>query len=527
MSTSARSALNLDVALQPKQWELWRLIDETAKTDIGYFGARGGGKSGGARRVMILRRLKYAGTPGIILRRTYDELYKNHLLPLLDEFPALRPWWNNEHKQLVFPNGSRLYFGYAEHLDDVKRYVGSELGDICPEEAGFFTPEELEILRGSRRWSRDPAFTPKMIYPFMPGGPSHHYLKRIFYDKDYQGEERAENFAAIYAFGWDNVEWARKSLAVDGLTERDYYSWSDIQRKAYFIERTDYGRTLASLKDEQLRAAWLDGSMEITEGLVFPELQAEVHNLDQYVRDEDWQEFCSGLKLLGGLDHASSGVTAYLQEGISADGIKFSLEEYYERNQTIAQHARAMRLLQSRYGDNDYTLIDPSTEAKTLQGKNPQTNQDEMWSVLDEYRRNGITAMPAGRSYVSTGLDLLKGLLWSNPQALHPFTQTLGTPAWFISKKRCPNLWREIKELQRVFNAEGKWEFVGSDHALDCSRYIAMSRPQAPEVPKSAEFNLAHAVGYTSVDSKAARTIARFDKSFGKEPQSNSWMSHL
>lgn len=521
MSPSGASALDIDIWLQPKQDELWRLVDESPFTRIGYGGSRGGGKSGGVRRILILRRLKYARTNGLILRRTYKELYENHLEPMFSkEFPFMRKWWSEEHKHITFPNGSKLYFGYAEHEVDVERYVGSEYGDICPEEAALFTERELEKLWGSCRWTGHPTFRAKMLYPFMPGGRGHHYLKRVFYDLDYQGDEQGETFAFIHAYGWDNVEWARIPLAEDGLTERDYYSWTDAQRRQYFVTRTEYGKKLAALRDPQLRAAWLEGSMEITEGLVFPELSPVIHDLDRYVPDAEWNKFCASLRRIGCIDHASSGVTAYVQSGISCDDNLFSLEEYYERNKTIALHAKPIAHLIQRYG-SEYTLIDPSTEAKTLQGKNPQTNKEELFSVQDEYRRNGVNTLSAWRTQVSMGLDLLKTMLCVDPNRVHPFTGAYGSPQWFISKKRCPNLWREAKELQRVFSAEGKWEFVGSDHALDDVRYVAVSRPQAPAKPEPSTAHM------PVLDRKAFGSFKKFDKTFGRDPNENEWFPKL
>jgi hypothetical protein len=100
---------------------------------------------------------------------------------------------------------------------------------------------------------------------------------------------------------------------------------------------------------------------------------------------------------------------------------------------------------------------------------------------------------------------------------VHRFTQKKGAPKLFISKRRCPNLWREMSQLQRVFTAEGKWQFVGSDHALDDLRYIAMSRPAAPEKPAIDESQ------FDQVTLKARHALARFDRTFGKDPNENTW----
>lgn len=509
-SVTLDRSLDFEIGLQPKQVQLWEYWDDSPFTRVGYGGSRGGGKSGAARRCLILRRLKYPLTNGLILRRTYDELKKNHIDPMFKEFPFMRDWWSAEGKALHFPNGSIQYFGYAEHEDDVKRYAGPEFADIVPEEAGLFQEIELQMLEGSNRWTypegvdwSHPNFAsgpilPKMVYPFMPGGAGHTYLKRIFIDRDYRENENAEAYAFIQAYGWDNVEWARESLKADGLTPKDYYALTDDQRKQYFLTKTNYGRGLAGLKDKALRDAWLSGSWTIHEGTVFPELSAQVHDLDPYLDamgEVERKEWMKHLKMLAGMDHATTGVTAATQEAVDWAENLFALEEYYETNRTIDIHAQAIIPMLLKYGSQSlpgvgrhlgqqYILIDPSTEAKTLQ-RAQMTGRYELASVLDEYSRHGIRATPAHRQQISVGIDVLHGLLAIDPLHKHPFTGKMGAPRLFISRKRCPELWREMQDLQKQRNSNGNWEYLGSDHALDTLRYVAMSRPSAAEKAKA------------------------------------------
>jgi len=49
------------------------------------------------------------------VRRTFGELYGSHIIQLFDEFPSTRDWYVAEHKMLRVPDGSHLFFGYAEH----------------------------------------------------------------------------------------------------------------------------------------------------------------------------------------------------------------------------------------------------------------------------------------------------------------------------------------------------------------------------------------------------------------------------
>src|SRR6185437_16269289 len=136
------SAKELRVRLQPKQSELWSLWDDEIHTDLGYGGARGGAKSGGGRRCMILRRLQYPKSTGLILRRTYDQLYKSHIVKMFEEYPSLREWWRETSKELVFPNGSRLFFGSADKEGAMSNFYSSEFADIWPDEAQEFSQGE-------------------------------------------------------------------------------------------------------------------------------------------------------------------------------------------------------------------------------------------------------------------------------------------------------------------------------------------------------------------------------------------------
>ena len=50
---------------------------------VGYGGARGGGKSWFVRWKAVLLCLRYPGIKVLITRRTYKELFNNHIAPLM------------------------------------------------------------------------------------------------------------------------------------------------------------------------------------------------------------------------------------------------------------------------------------------------------------------------------------------------------------------------------------------------------------------------------------------------------------
>jgi phage terminase large subunit len=241
---------------------------------------------------MLLRRMKYPKTNGLILRRTYNELYKSHIIKLFEEYPHMRAWYRESHKELNLPNGSKLFFGSAEHEGDMENFYSSEFADIWPDEAQEFSQSELEKLAGSNRCTSNPDIMSKMIFTFMPGFSENglppkglSYLKRVFADHDLRGPEKQKQWKFIQAFAWDNIEWARKELERDGIDEEAFYSWSPEVRREYFL-RSEYGATLAAMTDEHLRDAWLEGKWDVFQGQYFSNFDQTKH----VISDKEVQE---------------------------------------------------------------------------------------------------------------------------------------------------------------------------------------------------------------------------------------------
>jgi hypothetical protein len=318
-----------------------------------------------------------------------------------------------------------------------------------------------------------------LVLTINPGGKGHTYNKRVFIDKLYIENERPESFAFVKASGWDNVEWVMEALKQDGLSEKVFYTWDEDRRFQYFITRSQYGRDLNALPESD-RIRQLLGDWNFFEGQVFGNL-SRVHDIDTYFDTRDaraWREFHAGTRIIGSLDHASTGVTSYGLTGIDKDENEFQLCKMYRRNRLISEHAAEIKSLKRHYNQPDYQVIAPSTESKTLQNSHfDGEDSARLFSVQDAYSREGLNFVSAHRRSISVGIDRMKELLRVDPNHRNPFTQELGSPKMFISRSRCPDLWRELTELQIV---DG--EYIGSDHSIDRVRYVAMSRPQAAKV---------------------------------------------
>lgn len=292
--------LNIDFTLQPRQLELFRLYEEGDALVIGNGGSRGGAKSHGGRALMLFRRLKYENSGGLIIRKTLDDLRDNHIRPLLREYPWIDDYYHKQEKIISLPNGSFIRFISSDNYDDIFKLYGKEFADIFVDQAEQFSQEQLEFLSTINRWTLNHNITPKMLWTFNPGNIGHAYLKRVFVERDFTGNERPSDFAFLRTYGWDNVEWARRALKQDNSTAKEYYSWSDEKRFNYFIQRTAYGRKLNQLPDSQ-RKAQLLGDFDVFEGQFFSMWRRDKHIIPSMNPPE-------GSLIKGGLDYGQRTV---------------------------------------------------------------------------------------------------------------------------------------------------------------------------------------------------------------------------
>jgi len=306
--------MDLNFDFQPVQAKLYELYEFSEARKIGFGGSRGGTKSYTSDMVMILRRIKYPGTNGIMIMKVYQDIWDIHLTPLFQKFPELAKSFNKAEMKLTLPKGSYVRFLSGDNLKEFQERKGREFADVFVDQSELFKQEELEFL-GTINRSTDLKIVPKMLFCFNPGNISHNYHKRIFYEKIYESNERAEDFAFLQTYGWDNAYWCQKSLIEDKLNFETYHGWDSETRFQYFITRSDYGRILNSLPESKRKAELL-GDMNIFEGMFFSEFRREKHVIDNY-------EFRSTWNTCGGLDYGNVTVLEVLQRDYEGNIICF------------------------------------------------------------------------------------------------------------------------------------------------------------------------------------------------------------
>ena len=218
----------------------------TAKSRyVAYGGARGGGKSWFVRWKAVLLCLWYPGIKVLITRKTYRELMNNHIVPLEAMLAGISKFHSTD-KCFRFPGGSSIWFGYCAGAEDLGQYQGAEYDVWFADEAGQFQESWLTQIDACIRGVN--GFPKRTYYTLNPGGPSHGYFKRLFIDRRFEADEHPEDYTFIQALCTDN--------------------------HALMAAQPQYVRSLEKLPPK-LRDAWLYGRWDVYEGQFFEELRTQ------------------------------------------------------------------------------------------------------------------------------------------------------------------------------------------------------------------------------------------------------------
>lgn len=273
-----------------------------------YGGARGGGKSWALRRKLTGLCLCYPGIRCLILRRTLDEVYSNHVIPILSELGGAVSY-SAKDRTIFFPKGSTVKIGYLSCDSDLLRYQGQEFDVIALDEATQFPESAFTALKACLRGTGD--YPRRMYLTCNPGGIGHAWVKRLFIDRDYRAGEDPGDYAFISASVFDNP----------ALTEGD----------------PGYVKALESLPPK-LRDAWLYGKWDAFAGQFFSEFCAERHIISPSDADSRVRSGCeSFISFDYGFD-----MLAALWISVSPDGSLVVYRELCIPGLTLSAAARAI-----------------------------------------------------------------------------------------------------------------------------------------------------------------------------------------
>lgn len=408
---------------------------KSKKRRIAYGGARGGGKSWALRRKFVLLCLNKPGIQILLIRRTLKDLRKNHELPLMAELEGVARY-DKQNKEFHFPNGAMLCLGYCDSESDVLQYQGQAYDVIGMEEATQFTEFQFQCLTESNRRSitMQGNFVSRMYFTCNPGGVGHAWVKRLFIDRQYVGDEDAADYDFIPAKVYDN----------------DYIMQND----------PAYVKTLESLPEDR-RRAMLDGDWDVFEGQYFREWNRDIHVVAPFAIPENWRLFRS-------IDYGLDMLACYWW-AVNESGRVFAYRELYEPDLTLSMAAKKILELTP---DDEVERIEYTAGPPDLFSRRQETGKSGAELMADA----GLDDLLKADNNRETGWLNLK-------EYLAQCTTETGEPGAYLQvfDGCCPNLVRCLPQLQ---HDPKKPNDVAKDpheltHGPDSVRYFVRTRPLA------------------------------------------------
>ncbi len=422
---------------------------------VAYGGARGGGKSWALRRKLTLMALRWPGIKLLLLRRSYPELYVNHITPLRAELKGCAEW-QESHKQFVFRNGSLLRLGYLADDGDLLRYQGAEYDVIAVDEATQITERQFDCLRACVRGVSD---APKRMYlTCNPGGVGHAWVKRLFIDRRVPDGEDPRDYDFIPAKASDNT--------------------------ALMKACPDYLTRLAAIRDPKIRSAWLDGDWNIFEGQFFTDL-CEEHMSDMTIpdavgnvsadggADANSAYAYSGARLFAGMDYGFDMLSCVICAAYP-DGSVAALYEVRKSGLTLSAAAGVIEAAVRR--------VEGGTGLKTEYIAMPP----DMWNRRQDSGRGGVEIMitsaclpPVRRA------DARRAAGWQNMREYISGRRMDGRPK-LVFLEGCRALYDDLRALTHDPRSpdDASTEPHDITHAPDALRYALMSRPSGGETER-------------------------------------------
>lgn len=431
--------IDLIVKLQPKQKLFAASIDNTPVTFFG--GAKGGGKSGGLRRIILLRRFKYAGSHGAIFRKSYPELEANHIRPLFKEYPQLKPYYNEAKKLLTLPNGSTLAFCYCEGGKDLERHQGNEYHDLAIDEAGQWEERVFRTLHGSNRSSL-PGVPARCFLTGNPGGIGHGWLKRLFVERRFKPEEDPSDYAFIQALVYDNA----------ALMDND----------------PTYVKKLMAEPNEALRKAYLEGDWDIFAGQFFQEISRDVHFIKPFDIPKHWTRF-------GSYDFGFNHPGSFGWYAVDEDGNVYKYRELVKPGWRIDQWAKAINAFP------DSAMLYPIVAGHDCWTKKNvlKTEETKPQTIAEEFQTHGIIIKRAVIDRIQ-GAAHLRSYLAHDKGSRKPRFFIFNTcPITYDTLSRMIHDPDNVEDVLKVDATEG--DPMSGDDSYDETRYGLMSRPAITE----------------------------------------------
>ena len=420
------------IVLQPRQLAasaMARACDRPdGPTEVGYGGARGGGKSHwGLAQILCDDGARYPGLKFLYLRKVGkagSEAVHDLRRDVLHSTP--HKFSNNVLTRL--DNGSRVVLGHFQHEKDIDNYLGLQYDGVLIEEATQLSSRKVRDITTCVRTVK-PGWRPRKYFTTNPGNVGHAWFKDRFIRPFRAGAESNTRF--VQATVRDNA----------------------------FVN-PEYRGELESLTGWQ-RRAWLDGDWDIAAGQFFTTFKREVHvGKSPTVVGPEWRVWI-------GLDHGFVHYTVAYLMALDGDGHLHVVAEHAERGWGVDRHCAALDAMLLRHG------VDKSRIRTVAAGSDCFQRRDERpgGTVADQYKAKGYRLTSANMDRLNGAAEFLRRL--GEPEAGKPPVMTI-SPLCARLAECIPTLEHDPHRPEDVLKVDVDDDGLGGDDPYDAARYGVM-----------------------------------------------------
>lgn len=455
--------------------------------DVGFGGARGGGKSDGVIGDWISHEEQYGKDAiGLAFRRE-----RTQLVELIERTKTLLSplgyKWHEQDKYFRGPKGGRLRFSYLESDSDADAYQGHSYTRLYCEEAGTF-PNEAPINKLQATLRSGAGVPCQFKCTTNPGGSGHQWVKaRYGLSGTPRAVVRLPDFEFVNPFNGKKVSKSRVFIP------------SRVSDNQFLGD--DYVANIAMSGSASLVKAWLEGNWDAVEGAFFDGWNEHRHVIDPFDIPIHWLRFVSmdwgfaspfsigwwavasddtlvpgnGPPALGrGLVRIPRGAMVRYREWYGVGGARLTAEEVaagiLERERDGGD-TRGHDPWDFSHARIAYGVLDPSAFAEA---GGP--------SLAERMAKAGVRFNPADNTRVRvggaiSGWDQMRSRLKGDDK---------GDPMVFTFRD-CIHSIRTIPVMQHDPDKPEDLDTEQEDHAADEWRYGCMSRPWTRALPSKPE----------------------------------------
>lgn len=448
------------------------LAHETYVDELLYGGAAGGGKSEWIRSENVRFLLEVPGARAVIFRRSFPDLRRAMIPPLLERIPRTLARYNKSDHTWTFINGSVLELAYLQSDTDTANYQGAEYQMCSFDELTQFTEYQYRYLLSRLRMAgpvrqrmEAMGWRPRMLATANPGGVGHGWVKARFIDPAPPGQA----FRVREAHGLSSV----RCFIPAKVTDNPYID------EAY-LHRLDQ-------LDPDTRRALRDGDWDAYAGQRFIGWRNSVHVITPE-EAADLMPAVGGVRCMGvdyGMDAPFSA--HWLWKG--PDDLVIVYREVYKPGLTPAEQAALVRDSEAPEergpGRRIPIALDPSTWARSAHSTTKGSDGvPAVGSIAHEYWK------VFGSEVVKANNDRLAGVALIADRLR---VRGDGKPRLLVVDT-CRNLIRTLPALPRDTRNPEDVDTKAEDHAFDSLRYGLMHmlgrRGSSPRGAPSTEFIL-------------------------------------